>query len=66
MILSSAERLKQIRISGEKIKTNGRNDILDTMDKYYRNRYFRNTGVKGAGNFTLLKSFAFKTRKNII
>ena len=64
MILSAAENLKQIKISGNKIKTAGRDDIFQTLERYYRGRYFGNTGVEGAGKFTLLKSFT-KTRKNI-
>ena len=65
MILSAAENLKQIKISGNKIKTTGRDDMFQTLEQFYRNRYFGSTGIEGAGKFTLFKSFALRTRKNI-
>lgn len=65
MILSAAESHKQIKISGNKIKTTGRKDLYDTLEEFYRGRYFKKTEIEGAGRFTLLKSFALKKRKNI-
>jgi CRP-like cAMP-binding protein len=66
MILSAAENLKQIKISGgNKIKTTGSKDLLLTIENYYKNRYFRGTNPEGAGKYTLLKSFRSEKRKNV-
>jgi len=61
MILSAAENIKQIKIfGGNKMKTVGKKELLLTIENYYKNKYFKNVGSKGAGRFTLLKSFAKK------
>lgn len=65
MILSAAENLKQIKVANNKIKTVGKRQIFNTLEDYYKFRYFKNTEVEGAGKFTLLKSFILRIGENI-